>query len=198
MHGRNLLHFLKFIFGFDKPETQTSVREQELIKKCAHDALVAVEIGVFEGFNTSIIASRIAEHGKLFAVDPFFKGKLGFSYNELMATKYIKRQKQKSKIEWVEGFSWDVIDKIPSQIDFIFVDGDHSFDGVKKDYELYAAKLSANGLMAFHDARVFDKGWTRPDWGPVRLVEEVIKPSNQWEIVEEVDSLVVIKRKLNS
>lgn len=36
-------------------------------------------------------------------------------------------------------------------IDFVFVDGDHGFDAVMSDYELYSPAVRAGGIMAFHD-----------------------------------------------
>ncbi len=36
-------------------------------------------------------------------------------------------------------------------IDFLFIDGDHSYEGVKADYEMYAPLVAADGLVAFHD-----------------------------------------------
>jgi predicted O-methyltransferase YrrM len=38
-----------------------------------------------------------------------------------------------------------------SGIDFLMIDGDHTYDGVGRDFELYSPLLSANGLVAFHD-----------------------------------------------
>jgi predicted O-methyltransferase YrrM len=37
------------------------------------------------------------------------------------------------------------------KFDFIFIDGDHSYEGVKNDYEKYKQFLSEEGFMAFHD-----------------------------------------------
>lgn len=44
------------------------------------------------------------------------------------------------------------------KIDFLFIDGDHRYEGVKKDYELYAPLVQIGGLIAFHDiwANTFD------------------------------------------
>ena len=35
--------------------------------------------------------------------------------------------------------------------DFIYVDGDHSYEGVARDIRNYAPKLAREGIMAFHD-----------------------------------------------
>ncbi|HVA65665.1 MAG TPA: class I SAM-dependent methyltransferase [Elusimicrobiota bacterium] len=37
------------------------------------------------------------------------------------------------------------------QIDFLFIDADHSYEGVKKDYGLYSPLVAPGGLIAFHD-----------------------------------------------
>jgi predicted O-methyltransferase YrrM len=37
------------------------------------------------------------------------------------------------------------------KLDFLFIDGDHSYEGVKKDYELYASFVRNGGVIAFHD-----------------------------------------------
>jgi len=39
----------------------------------------------------------------------------------------------------------------PPGIDLLFVDGDHSESGVRRDFELYAPLLRAGGMIAFHD-----------------------------------------------
>lgn len=36
-------------------------------------------------------------------------------------------------------------------IDFLMIDGDHSEDGVRRDFELYGPLVAADGLIALHD-----------------------------------------------
>jgi len=36
-------------------------------------------------------------------------------------------------------------------LDFLFIDGDHTYDGVKKDFEIYGRYVRKNGIIAFHD-----------------------------------------------
>ena len=36
-------------------------------------------------------------------------------------------------------------------VDFLFIDGDHSYEGVKADYERYSPLVRKGGLIAFHD-----------------------------------------------
>ncbi|MBW1835662.1 MAG: class I SAM-dependent methyltransferase [Deltaproteobacteria bacterium] len=37
------------------------------------------------------------------------------------------------------------------EIDFLFIDGDHSYKGVNKDFEMYSRYVKNNGIIAFHD-----------------------------------------------
>jgi hypothetical protein len=37
------------------------------------------------------------------------------------------------------------------QFDVCFIDGDHSFEGVKKDWEIYAPMVTDSGWLVFHD-----------------------------------------------
>jgi predicted O-methyltransferase YrrM len=39
----------------------------------------------------------------------------------------------------------------PQGIDFLFIDGDHTYEGVKKDFEMYSPLVRRGGLVAFHD-----------------------------------------------
>lgn len=189
------IRYLKVLLNMNGPDTQTSKSEQAAIKKYCTNKAKAIEIGVFEGYNTALIAESLQPTGKVFGVDPFIKGRFGISFGKKIAETNLKRRKLDSKAVLVEKLSGDALNDVPDNVDFIFIDGDHSFEGVKTDLELYESKLAPEGVMAFHDARVFTNGWAQNDWGPVRLVQEVIIPSQKWTIVEEVDSLVVIKRK---
>lgn len=36
-------------------------------------------------------------------------------------------------------------------IDFLYIDGDHTYDGVKKDFEMYSPLVRKGGIVAFHD-----------------------------------------------
>lgn len=37
------------------------------------------------------------------------------------------------------------------KLDLLFIDGDHSYSGVKSDYEMYKHLVSKGGIIAFHD-----------------------------------------------
>lgn len=36
-------------------------------------------------------------------------------------------------------------------IDVLFIDGDHTYEGVKQDFEMYSGLVKKGGIIAFHD-----------------------------------------------
>ena len=43
------------------------------------------------------------------------------------------------------------------KVDLLFIDGDHSYEGVKKDFEMYSPLVADGGVIAFHDIAVHTK-----------------------------------------
>jgi predicted O-methyltransferase YrrM len=44
-------------------------------------------------------------------------------------------------------------------LDFLFIDGDHSYDGVRRDFDDYTALVRPDGLVALHDVHPHSRGW---------------------------------------
>lgn len=38
-----------------------------------------------------------------------------------------------------------------NKLDFLFIDGDHTYKGIKRDFELYSSLVKRNGIIALHD-----------------------------------------------
>ncbi|WP_276480584.1 class I SAM-dependent methyltransferase [Paraflavitalea pollutisoli] len=194
MRGLELLHLVKYFFKVDAPNTQTSKNERAAIERYAKDANLAIEIGVFEGVNTVVIGQHIKPAGKLYGIDPFFKGKLGVCFHKYVAKLNLKRHKVNKKVVLIEKLSGDAISDVPASCDFIFIDGDHSYDGIKKDWEQYSLKVRPGGIIALHDTTVpeFDPG--RVALGSIAFFKDVIVHDKSFEKVETIDSLNIMRR----
>ena len=77
-------------------------------------------------------------------------------------------------------------------IDYLHIDGDHSYEGVKKDFELYSTIMNPNGIISIHDTDseyqstfiVTDdekKNFHSFD-GPVKFIEE-LRNNVEWDLV---------------
>ncbi len=49
-----------------------------------------------------------------------------------------------------------------NKLDFLFIDGDHSYDGVKQDFEMYAPLVRKGGVVAFHDIAMAPESKSNP------------------------------------
>ena len=54
------------------------------------------------------------------------------------------------------------------EIDFLFIDGDHSYAGVKKDYEMYSPLVRSGGIVAFHDIGKNEEGGCNILWNEIK------------------------------
>jgi predicted O-methyltransferase YrrM len=43
------------------------------------------------------------------------------------------------------------------KLDYLFIDGDHTYEGVKRDFEMYSPLVRSGGMIAFHDIAVHTK-----------------------------------------
>lgn len=61
------------------------------------------------------------------------------------------------------------------QIDFLFIDGDHSYYGVKRDYEMYNSLVRKGGIIAFHDIGKNEEGGCHQLWNEIKNTKSGFK-----------------------
>jgi hypothetical protein len=54
-------------------------------------------------------------------------------------------------LETSEKAFYDYFIRQDIKIDYLHIDGDHSYEGVKKDFELYSSIMAENGIITIHD-----------------------------------------------
>jgi predicted O-methyltransferase YrrM len=81
------------------------------------------------------------------------------------------------------------------EIDFLFIDADHSYERASRDWLLWSPHVRPGGHVALHDSVVFAGGWTDEHSGPVRLVHEIRRDQPQWALLEQADSLTILRRE---
>ena len=69
------------------------------------------------------------------------------------------------------------------KVDVLFIDGDHSYGGVKIDFEMYAPFAANDGIITFHDIRLMPKYWG--DGNEVGIFWDEV--SKLYEVTEIVD-----------
>ena len=122
--------------------------------------LVICEIGTQYGINAKSILERF-DIKTFYLIDPYipYSG-IGEEYISGKNWKEVKKfakeylKEYNDKIVWVEKFSWDAINDIPNNLDFIYIDGEHTEEAVTKDLELYYPKVKIGGIFAGHDFEI--------------------------------------------
>jgi hypothetical protein len=62
-------------------------------------------------------------------------------------------------IEVLRGASWNMAQLVPREtLDLLYLDANHTYDGVMKDLEAWAGKVKKGGVIAFHDYENQDYG----------------------------------------
>ncbi|MBE3094964.1 MAG: class I SAM-dependent methyltransferase [Actinobacteria bacterium] len=136
--------------------------------------LTGIEIGVNDGENAKSILESINIR-KLYLIDPYSPytedGKLmDYTDIEKVMKKTISPYHKFTK--FIKDTSENAAIKIPdNSVDFIYIDGNHSYEYVKKDIELYYPKLKSNGIMGGHD-------FTPETYGVAKAVIEFVEKNN--------------------
>jgi predicted O-methyltransferase YrrM len=68
------------------------------------------------------------------------------------------------------------------KLDFLLIDGDHTYNGVKKDFEMYSKLVKKGGMIAFHD---IVPGNFDSVGGVPRYWNEIKPVHSSYEIVED-------------
>jgi predicted O-methyltransferase YrrM len=157
-----------------------------------------VEIGVYEGASTKLLIAAAAPDAQLHAIDPFLTGRLGICWAKGIARHEIAaglRKNPKVRVELVERFSQDAAGEIPGPFDFVFIDADHSLDGIARDWNDWSGKVVAGGIVALHDTRVPAHNPAVAELGSFKYFQSTIRIDPRFEVLEQVDSLSVLQRR---
>lgn len=118
---------------------------------------VAVEIGTASGGTLFLTSCLAAEDALIVSID-LPHGMYGGGYPEWKIPLYENFARRGQQIGLIRGDSHsdETFAKLQSflkgrTIDYLFIDGDHTYVGVKTDFYRYGALMSADGLIAFHD-----------------------------------------------
>ncbi len=130
-----------------------------------------LEIGVHNGASMSYVVNQDSQKIECFGLDLFQSAKY---INNRDSVKYMSdniskeksysniqnNNKSESKITLIEGNSQDkkVIKRLENlELDLLFIDGDHSYSGVKNDFNNYSPIVKSGGLIVVDDYATHDR-----------------------------------------
>jgi len=139
---------------------------------------IFVEIGSYLGCS-SVVIGNVAEDNKIkfYMIDPFYETSID------MCKRNIKDRGVTNAIVLHKKSEDAVSDLKDQKINFLFIDGDHWYGGVKIDCEKYIPLVKKGGFILFHD---YKSSWDG--------VKQAVDERDDLEHVALVDSLLVTKK----
>jgi predicted O-methyltransferase YrrM len=143
-----------------------------------------VEIGTNAG-GTLLLWSRVAHPEATIVSIDLRGGQAGIRTSPLREPLFRRMGLSRQKIHLVNGDSHnpatlELAKKylLNNPVDFLFIDGDHSENGVRSDYEMYGPLVRPGGMIGFHDIAV-----NTPECRVIDLWRELTQSAKTWSIV---------------
>lgn len=180
--GYGLLPHLAHELAHRKPNA-AEIRAHEILSRLPEGEVAGAEIGVFKGSLSRLLLER--PDVKLTMVDSWagdgrdYQGDSGDWHSRLTQAQQDAYRKRAEEIAAkAEGRaivlplpSHEAAQAIPdASLDFVFIDADHSYEGCKRDIELWSRKVKPGGLLSGHDYANKDF----EDFGVTRAVDEYV------------------------
>jgi predicted O-methyltransferase YrrM len=140
-----------------------------ITKKTKKQNALIVEIGAFLGASSCSLAAGLPS-GTVYCIDTWANDAMSEGKRDTYSEFIMNTEKFRRKIVAVRAYSHDAVQTIKSlhkTIDVLFIDGDHSYEAVKKDWCLYAPLLTSGSTVIMHDS-----GWAE---GVIKVIDEEIK-----------------------
>jgi hypothetical protein len=145
-----------------------------------------IEVGSYRGMSTIALAK--GARVPVYAIEPHeeFTGVLGGSFGPDDRRAFFENLLQAGVVEKVRlvNLSSEVVApgwQFP--VGLLWIDGDHRYEAVKRDFESWEPHL--RGLVAFHDT-------IQPTLGSTQFVDELL--AQEFELVEQVQGTKVLRR----
>jgi predicted O-methyltransferase YrrM len=152
------------------------IDEAALLYRLAHGVpagSTVAEIGRFKGGSTLLLAAALPESAHLYSYDlhAAVETDVPGAHLDDELRKVLARYRLEPRVDLVVGNS-HTVEHPPGSLALLFVDGDHSYDGVRADWLHWRDQVAPGGHLLFHDA-VDTGGYSTSSEGVVRLVSEI-------------------------
>jgi len=148
---------------------------------------VALEIGSYIGASTCYIAAGLAAgKGHLFCVDTWNNETMPDGVRDTFAEFGRNTRGVRRLVTARRKSSHDLVpDDLRLPLHLAFLDGDHSYEAIKGDFEMVGPWMAEDGVVAFHDCLYYE--------GVSRVIGEALA-SGIWVMAGQVGNLFWMKR----
>lgn len=152
-----------FCFGFDyygiriNPEQKKSEVIQLLDILKVRMPKRMLEIGTASGGTLFVFSQVLGGEAHIISLDlPFKELRVGYPPWRRELYKSFAKDGQRIDLLQANSHTKEALESVKKalageKLDFLFIDGDHSYEGAKADYKMYAPLVRRGGMVAFHD-----------------------------------------------
>lgn len=190
----SLVKFVGWSLGAVRPEAWSTPGVLACAERWATGRRRIAEIGVWQGAVTCRLRAVMAVDGIIFAVDPYPPGRLGIRYQEIIAKREVAKI-ARGTVVWVRDTGRQAVrhpQVAGTTFDFVFVDADHSIEGLTENWEAWAPLVAPNGLLALHETGV---AGGLSAHGHRRFCDTVAREDKRFEMIDAVEHLLVLRRR---
>jgi MMP 1-O-methyltransferase len=152
-----------------------------------------VEIGSWKGRSTTWLAHGARIHGaRVYAIDPHRHSREdpeARTLDEFLEN--LDRAGIRDAVEPLVMTSAEAVDIVTRPVELLFVDGDHSVEGARRDAQLWLPRVMPGGTVMFHDVATSGYG------GPRRVFQKRICRSGAYHRVRRVGSMGIAERTVS-
>jgi len=115
---------------------------------------VTVDLGIDYGY--SLIAFAHNNPGKVYGIDGFEGDEWTGTRNTYDQVSGLVTNLQLNNVTLIKGYFDDVVKTWDTKIDLLHIDGFHSYEAVKNDFEKWSGFVNSTGVILFHDTDSHD------------------------------------------
>ncbi len=158
---------------------------------------IIVELGSWKGKSSVMLAAGLLgkETPRLFCIDPFGRDE-NPEHQERYYADLLRRDPRDVKqvfrdniaacglqdiVQPLKGYSFEFVTGWQESIDLLFIDANHEYEAVLRDFRQWSGFVKPGGVIVFHDA---NGRWP----GPTRVVSECLQPP-AFGLMHPVDTL---------
>ncbi len=150
----------------------------------------SLEIGTNYGGTLFLLCALSPPDARIISVD-LPSGPFGGGYPRRKALLFRKFARADQKLHLIRGDSHSpetkegilrILDG--EQLDYLFLDGDHTYCGVQRDFQMYAPLVRSGGIVAFHDIVTYKQ---ESDCQVEKFWREIKHQYQHREIIENMD-----------
>ncbi len=163
------------------------------------------EIGCAFGASSIVFLCHCSANVTVYSMDPFVVDSMApfqatkkkCEENVKTALRFVGQEQKYQQWSLIQDYSYHRSADWTQPLDVLFIDGDHRYEAVKRDFDEWLPHVRKGGFILFHDSRkvpgsppeTFDQGWA----GPTRLVDE-LSSDPRLAFVESAYSVSVLQK----